>query len=337
MLIIMRDHASQAEVDHVVERLREAGAEAHLSRGEVKTIIGVIGEREVIYALEMEGVAGVEEVVRVLKPFKLVSRDFQPEDTVIRIGNTSVGGGAFAMIAGPCSIESEEQLFVTARAVKAAGATMLRGGAYKPRSSPYAFQGMGLEGLKLLRAAGDEVGLPVVTEVLDVRDAEKVAEWADVLQVGARNMQNFLLLKELGFVDKPVLLKRGMSSTIEEMLMAAEYIAKEGNGDIILCERGIRTFETATRNTLDLSAVPYMREMTHLPIIVDPSHATGRRELIQPLCRASLAVGADGVMVEIHPNPSEALCDGPQSLPLEDFKALVEDLRPLAEFFKREI
>ncbi|KAF0208015.1 MAG: 3-deoxy-7-phosphoheptulonate [Actinobacteria bacterium] len=329
MLIIMRDHASQAEVDHVVERLREAGAEAHLSVGEVKTIIGVIGEREIIYALEMEGVAGVEEVVRVLKPYKLVSRDFQPEDTVIRVGTTTVGGGAFAMIAGPCSIESEEQLFSTARAVKAAGATMLRGGAYKPRSSPYAFQGMGLDGLKLLRAAGDEVGLPVVTEVLDVRDAEKVAEWADVLQVGARNMQNFMMLDELGTFRKPILLKRGLSATIEELLSAAEYVLKGGNRDLILCERGIRTFETYTRNTLDLAAVAALKALTHLPVIVDPSHATGRRELISPMCRASVATGADGLMVEVHIDPEHARCDGPQSLRPEEFSALVRDLAPL--------
>jgi 3-deoxy-7-phosphoheptulonate synthase len=331
MLIIMRDHASQAEVDHVVERLREAGAEAHLSVGEVKTIIGVIGEREIIYALEMEGVAGVEEVVRVLKPFKLVSRDFQPEDTVIRVGNTSVGGGAFAMIAGPCSIESEEQLFSTARAVKAAGATMLRGGAYKPRSSPYAFQGMGLDGLKLLRAAGDEIGLPVVTEVLDVRDAEKVAEWADVLQVGARNMQNFMMLDELGTFRKPILLKRGLSATIEELLSAAEYVLKGGNRDLMLCERGIRTFETYTRNTLDLAAVAALKTLTHLPIIVDPSHATGRRDLIAPMCRASVAAGADGLMVEVHVDPEHARCDGPQSLRPEEFTALVSDIAPLVK------
>jgi len=329
MLIIMRDHASQAEVDHVVERLREAGAEAHLSRGEVKTIIGVIGEREVIYALEMEGVPGVEEVVRVLKPYKLVSRDFQPEDTVIRVGNTTVGGGAFAMIAGPCSIESEEQLFSTARAVKAAGATMLRGGAYKPRSSPYAFQGMGLEGLKLLRAAGDEVGLPVVTEVLDVRDAEKVAEWADVLQVGARNMQNFMMLDELGTLRKPILLKRGLSATIEELLSAAEYVLKGGNRDLILCERGIRTFETYTRNTLDLAAVAALKTLTHLPVIVDPSHATGRRDLVAPMCRGAIAVGADGLMVEVHVDPEHARCDGPQSLHPDEFAALVSDVTPL--------
>ncbi|TDB39859.1 MAG: 3-deoxy-7-phosphoheptulonate synthase [Actinobacteria bacterium] len=329
MLVIMRDHASQAEVDHVVGLLHEAGAEAHLSQGEVKTIIGVIGEREVMYALDLEGLAGVEQVIRVLKPYKLVSRDFQPEDTVIKVGSATVGGGAFAMIAGPCSIESEEQLFATARAVKAAGATMLRGGAYKPRSSPYAFQGMGLEGLKLLRAAGDEVGLPVVTEILDVRDAEKVAEWADVLQVGARNMQNFMMLDELGTIRKPVLLKRGLSATIEELLSAAEYVLKGGNRDLMLCERGIRTFETYTRNTLDLAAVAALKTLTHLPIIVDPSHATGRRDLVAPMCRAAVATGADGLMVEVHVDPEHARCDGPQSLRPVDFDSLVRDITPL--------
>ncbi|MRS11473.1 MAG: 3-deoxy-7-phosphoheptulonate synthase [Actinobacteria bacterium] len=328
MLVIMRDHASAADVQHVVDLLTEAGAEAHLSRGEVKTIIGVIGDREVIYSLEFEGLPGVEQVVRVLKPFKLVSRDFQPEDTVVRARGTAIGGGAFAVVAGPCSIESEEQMFSTARAAADAGANMLRGGAFKPRSSPYAFQGMGVEGLKLLRAAGDEVGLPVVTEVLDVRDAEVVAEYADVMQVGARNMQNFMMLDELGTMAKPVLLKRGLSATIEELLSAAEYILKGGNRDVILCERGIRTFETYTRNTLDLSAVAALKSLTHLPVMVDPSHATGRRDLIGPMCKAGIAAGADGLMIEVHPDPEHARCDGPQSLTPADFAALMSDLGP---------
>ena len=328
MLVIMKDHASQADVQHVVDLLTEAGAEAHLSRGEVKTIIGVIGDREVIYTLEFEGLSGVEQVVRVLKPFKLVSRDFQAEDTVVHVGTTAIGGGAFGVIAGPCSIESEEQMLACARAVKAAGATMLRGGAFKPRSSPYAFQGMGVEGLRLLRAAGDEVGLPVVTEVLDVREAAVVAEYADVLQVGARNMQNFMMLDELGTMAKPVLLKRGLSATIEELLSAAEYVLKGGNRDVILCERGIRTFETYTRNTLDLAAVAALKTLTHLPVIVDPSHATGRRDLIAPMCRAAVAAGADGLMIEVHPDPEHARCDGPQSLTPVDFAALMQDLSP---------
>jgi 3-deoxy-7-phosphoheptulonate synthase len=330
MLVIMRDHATEAEVDHVVELLREAGAEAHMSRGEVKTIIGVIGPVETVYNMDLQGLPGVVEVVRVLKPYKLVSRDFQPEDTVVKLpGGVTVGGGALLACAGPCSIESEEQMTAVARAVKAAGGNAIRGGAYKPRSSPYAFQGMGLEGLKLLRAAGDEVGLPVITEVLDVRDAEEVAEHADVLQVGARNMQNFMMLEELGTMSKPVLLKRGLSATIEEVLSAAEYVLKGGNRDVILCERGIRTFETYTRNTLDLAAVAALKGLTHLPVIIDPSHATGRRDLVAVMCRAGLVAGADGMIVEVHPDPEHARCDGPQSLTPEAFRELMESLAPI--------
>lgn len=328
MLVIMRDHASDSDIGHVVEMLAEAGAEAHLSRGEVKTIIGVIGDREVIYSLELEGLPGVEQVIRVLKPYKLVSRDFQPEDTVVTVGAASIGGGAFCVIAGPCSIESEDQMMATARAAKAAGATMVRGGAFKPRTSPYAFQGMGVEGLKLLRAAGDETGMPVVTEVLDVRDAATVAEYADVLQVGARNMQNFMMLDELGTMRKPILLKRGLSATLEELLSAAEYVLKGGNRDVILCERGIRTFETYTRNTLDLAAVAALKQLTHLPVVADPSHATGRRDLIAPMARAAIAAGADGLMIEVHPDPERARCDGPQSLTPADFQDLMRDLAP---------
>jgi 3-deoxy-7-phosphoheptulonate synthase len=331
MLVVMRDHASPTEIDHIVDLLTEAGAQAHLSQGEVKTIIGVIGEREIIYTLDFEGLPGVEEVIRVLKPYKLVSRDFQPEDTVVTVKDTSVGGGAFAVMAGPCSVESEDQIFQTARAVKAAGATMLRGGAFKPRTSPYVFQGLGLDGLKLLRGASDEVGLPVVTEVLDVRDAETVAEWADVLQVGARNMQNFMMLEELGTMGKPVLLKRGLSATIEEMLSAAEYVLKGGNRDLMLCERGIRTFETYTRNTLDLAAVAALKSLTHLPIIVDPSHGTGRRDLVVPMSRASVIAGADGLIVEVHIDPEHAKCDGPQSLTPEGFAEMMAQVEPLLE------
>lgn len=338
MLVVMKDHASQGEIDHVVVVLREAGAQAHLSQGEIKTIIGVIGDREVIYALELEGLPGVQEVVRVLKPYKLVSRDFQPEDTVVTLRNGSkVGGGAFAVIAGPCSVESPEQMHVVAEAVSRVGATMLRGGAYKPRTSPYAFQGLGLEGLKMMREAADEFGLPVVTEVLDVRDAATVAEWADVLQVGARNMQNFMMLDELGQMGKPVFLKRGLSATLEELLSAAEYVLKGGNRDLILCERGIRTFETYTRNTLDLAAVAALKSLTHLPLVVDPSHATGRRELVAPMACASVIAGADGVMVEVHPQPERARCDGPQSLDVPNFEGLMNDLRPLLELADKEV
>jgi 3-deoxy-7-phosphoheptulonate synthase len=330
MLVIMRDHATDAEVDHVVDLLHEAGAEAHLSRGEVKTIIGVIGDVETVYNMDLQGLPGVAEVVRVLKPYKLVSRDFQPEDTVVKLpGGVTVGGGALLACGGPCSIESEEQMMTVARAVKAAGGNALRGGAFKPRSSPYAFQGMGLEGLRLLRAAGEEAGLPVITEVLDVRDAEAVAEHADVLQVGARNMQNFMMLEELGKLRKPVLIKRGLSATIEEVLSAAEYVLKGGNRDVILCERGIRTFETYTRNTLDLAAVAALKSLTHLPVIIDPSHATGRRELVAVMCRAGLVAGADGMIVEVHPDPEHARCDGPQSLTPDAFRDLMESLVPI--------
>ncbi len=330
MLVVMRDQASRDEIDHVVELLEEAGAQAHLSGGEIKTIIGVIGDRETVYALELDGLPGVEEVIRVLKPYKLVSRDFQSADTVVRVVRGAiVGGDSFAVIAGPCSVESLEQMQSVARAAKDAGAVILRGGAYKPRTSPYSFQGLGLEGLKMMREAADEVDLPVVTEVLDIRDAETVAEWADVLQVGARNMQNFMMLDELGKMGKPVLLKRGLSATIEELLSAAEYILKGGNRKVILCERGIRTFETYVRNTLDLAAVAALKTLTHLPVIVDPSHATGRRDLVVPMARASLVAGADGVMVEVHPEPERARCDGPQSLDIEAFEAMMADFAPL--------
>lgn len=326
MLIVMRDHASPEQVQHIVDHLHKAGAETHLSQGEVKTVIGVVGERELVYSLEMEGFPGVSEVIRVLKPYKLVGRDFQAEDTVVRVGTAEIGGGTFGVIAGPCSVESREQMMAVAKSVKASGATMLRGGAYKPRTSPYAFQGMGLDGLKLLREAGDSAGLPVVTEVLDVRDAETVAEWADVLQVGARNMQNFMMLEELGKMRRPVLIKRGLSATIEEVLSSAEYVLKGGNRDVIICERGIRTFETYTRNTLDLAAVAAFKMLTHLPVIVDPSHATGRRDLIAPMSRAAIPAGADGLIIEVHPDPEHAKCDGPQSLDLDAFAELTSTL-----------
>jgi 3-deoxy-7-phosphoheptulonate synthase len=337
MLVVMRDHATSEEIQHVVDRLHEAGAEAHLSQGEVKTVIGVLGEREVIYSLELEGFPGVVEVIRVLKPFKLVSREFRADDTVVAVGGSQIGGGTFAVMAGPCSVESSEQMRTVALAVKGAGGSFLRGGAYKPRTSPYEFQGMGEEGLKLLREAGDEAGLPVVTEVLDVRDAEKIATYADVLQVGARNMQNFMLLEELGRMQKPVLLKRGLSAKLEELLAAAEYVLKGGNRDVILCERGIRTFETYTRNTLDLAGVAALKTLTHLPVIVDPSHATGRRDLIAPMCRAAVAAGADGLMVEVHPDPEHARCDGPQSLGVDAFVALMGEIAPIAALMGRRM
>jgi len=336
MVIVMREGASKKEIEELVALLHEVGAEAHISQGEFRTVIGVIGDRERVMQMPLEAYPGVEKVVAIMKPYKLVSREFREEPTVINIRDAVIGGGHFSIIAGPCSVESEEQVMQAARAAKSGGAELFRGGAFKPRSSPYSFQGLAEDGLKMLAAARDETGLPVVTEVLDVRDIELVSRYADVLQVGARNMQNFLMLRELGFSEMPILLKRGMSATIEEWLMAAEYILKEGNKKVILCERGIRTFETATRNTLDISSIPIVKGLSHLPIFVDPSHATGVRELVPPLCRAALAVGADGVMVEIHPNPREALCDGSQSLTIDGFGLMMDDLRGLAEYLGRQ-
>ena len=319
MMVIMQEGATEEQIAHVVARIEEIGASAHISKGERVTLIGAIGDRQELTGLPLEACPGVDRVVAILKPYKLVSREFRPADTVITVRDTKVGGGHFALIAGPCSVETPDQVLTAARAVKAAGGAMLRGGAFKPRTSPYAFQGLGVDGLKMMAAARDETGLPIVTEVMDPRDLDIVAGYADVLQVGARNMQNFLLLAELGKLNKPVLLKRGPSATIEELLMAAEYIVKEGNRDVILCERGIRTFETATRNTLDIAAVPIIKLASHLPILVDPSHATGRLDLVLPLSLSAVAAGADGVIVETHPNPEHALCDGPQSLPTEAF------------------
>jgi 3-deoxy-7-phosphoheptulonate synthase len=336
VVIVLHEDASEEEIEELVAVLHEVGAEAHISRGEFRTVIGVIGDREKVMQMPFEAYAAVEKVVPIMKPYKLVSREFREEPTVISVGSAVIGGGSFSVIAGPCSVEAEEQVVKAARAAKEAGAMLFRGGAFKPRTSPYSFQGLGEEGLAMLAQAREETGLPIVTEVLDVRDIEVVSRYADVLQVGARNMQNFLMLRDLGLQDKPILLKRGMSSTVEEWLMAAEYILKEGNKNVILCERGIRTFETGTRNTLDISSVPMVKNHSHLPIIVDPSHATGVRELVVPLCKAALAAGADGVMVEMHPNPREALCDGPQSLTLDCFKEMMDELNEMAAFLGRK-
>jgi 3-deoxy-7-phosphoheptulonate synthase len=330
MMILMRVGATDEEVDLIVEKLHECGAEAHLSRGEYKTVIGAVGDRDVISQIPFEALPGVDSVIAIMKPYKLVSREFHPEGTVVKVGEARIGGGSFAVIAGPCAVESEEQLLSAARSAKGSGAEVLRGGAFKPRTSPYSFQGMGEEGLKLLALARQETGLPVVTEVVDVRHLELVCEYADMIQVGARNMQNFLLLREVGMQEKPVMLKRGLSNTVEELLMAAEYVVRGGNSQVVLCERGIRTFETATRNTLDLSIVPLVKQLSHLPIIVDPSHATGKHELIAPLTKGAMAVGADGAMIEMHPDPKAALCDGPQSLQFEEFGELMDELRVLA-------
>jgi 3-deoxy-7-phosphoheptulonate synthase len=324
MMIVMKETATAEEIDAVVAKIERAGARAHRSEGARVTVIGAIGDVEQdasVESLGLEGQPGVDRVVPILKPYKLASAQFRHgERSVLEIGGRKVGGEHFALIAGPCTVESREQTLTTARVVRDAGATLFRGGAYKPRTSPYAFQGLGQEGLRLLAEAKAETGLPVVTELMDVRDLEPVLEVADVIQLGARNMQNYPLLTEVGRSGCPVLLKRGLSATLDELLMAAEYILKEGNPNVMLCERGIRTFETAYRRvTLDLMAVPVLKELSHLPVIVDPSHAAGRRDLVLPLSLAAAAAGADGIIVEVHPNPEEAVCDGPQALLADTF------------------
>ncbi len=333
----MKPGATERDIEHVVEKLKEAGLEAHISKGKYRTVIGVIGDEELIANLPLTIYPGVEKVMPVLKPYKLVSREFQIEDSFFKIGNSKIGAGYFGLMAGPCSVETIEQTLSTAKFVKECGANFLRGGAYKPRTSPYSFQGLGEEGLKILAQAREETGLPIVTEVMDVRDVELVSHYADVLQIGARNMQNFLLLTEVGRQDKPVMIKRGFSNTVEEWLMAAEYVAKAGNKKIILCERGIRTFETSTRNTLDVSSIPVIKSLSHLPVIADPSHASGRSDLILPLSLASIAAGADGLLIEVHPNPEEALCDGPQSLNFEKFSELVSQIKEILPHFSKTI
>ncbi|MBI5886801.1 MAG: 3-deoxy-7-phosphoheptulonate synthase [Deltaproteobacteria bacterium] len=330
MIIVLKHEASQAEIEHVVERIKAAGLAVHVSQGKERTIIGAIGDEALLRNLPLDTFPGVENVMPILKPYKLVSREFRKESTVIDIGGVKIGGGQLQVIAGPCSIENKESLVDTAKQVQAAGANILRGGAFKPRTSPYDFQGLGIEGLKYLAAAKKATGLPVISELMDPRDIELMCEYVDIIQIGARNMQNFRLLTEVGKAGKPVLLKRGLSATIKELLMSAEYIAAQGNVNIMLCERGVRTFETATRNTLDLSAVPVLKEETHLPVFVDPSHAVGRWALVAPLSLAAVAVGADGLMIEVHPDPESALCDGAQSLKPKKFAALMEDIRKVA-------
>ncbi len=323
MMVVMNETATDEEVEGIVEKIERAGALAHRIRGARVTVIGAIGDVEQdadVQRLGLDGQPGVERVVPILKPYKLASLQMTGgERSLLDIDGRKVGGSNFALIAGPCTVESREQTLQTARAVRDGGATLLRGGAYKPRTSPYAFQGLGQEGLRLLAEAKAETGLPIVTELMDVGDLEAVLEVADVIQIGARNMQNYPLLAEVGRAGRPALLKRGLSSTLDELLMAAEYILKEGNPNVMLCERGIRTFENAYRFTLDLMAVPVLKELSHLPVIVDPSHAAGRRDLVTPLSLAAAAVGADGIIVEVHPEPDEAICDGPQQLRAEDF------------------
>jgi 3-deoxy-7-phosphoheptulonate synthase len=337
LLVVMSAAATSEQVDEVVARLAEAGAHAHVTPGKDATVIGAIGERELLAALPLEGFPGVEQVLPILKPYKLVARELAPEPTVIEVRGRRLGNGYFGLIAGPCTVEYREQTLETARAVAAAGATMLRGGAFKPRTSPYAFQGLGEEALAILAEAREETGLPLVTELMDPRHVEAVVATTDVIQIGARNMQNFSLLAEVGHADKPVLLKRGPSASIEELLMAAEYVVKEGNSRVILCERGIRTFERATRYTLDIGSIPVLKQETHLPVIVDPSHAAGRRDLVPPLARAAVAAGADGIIVEVHPAPEEALCDGPQQIPAAEFADFAGEIRALASLMGRAI
>lgn len=330
MVVVMSPQATEEDIARVVDIVEDAGGEAFVSSGKHRTIIGLVGDTERFMALPIPGMPGVESVIRVGRPYKLVAREARPEPSEIQVGPLTIGRTTFAMIAGPCAIETEEQAMAAARASKAAGAHILRGDAYKHRTSPYAFQGLAKRGLEILSDMRRETGMPVVTEVLNTTDVELVASFADIIRIGARNMQNFQLLKEVGKLHQPVMLKRGLSATIEEWLMAAEYIANQGNEDIILCERGIRTYEPMTRNTLDISAVPLVHSLSHLPVVVDPSHASGRRELVGPLARAAVAVGADGVMVDVHPRPEVALCDGPQAVTTDEVADLVADIVKVA-------
>jgi 3-deoxy-7-phosphoheptulonate synthase len=331
MILVLRPDATPEQFQHIVDRIQELGFTPHVSKGQHRTIIGAIGDENVPQAEEIfNSIPGVEQVLRIQKAFKLASREFKREDTVVKVGKTKIGGGHLGMIAGPCAVETPEFLDEIAGRVKRAGANLLRGGAFKPRTSPYAFQGHGEKGLQMLREAGDKHGLPVVTEVMDPRQVDLVCRYADMLQVGARNMQNFDLLKEVGQTEKPVLLKRGMSATVKDLLMSAEYILASGNPNVVLCERGVRSFEDSTRNMLDLACVPNIKGQSHLPVIVDPSHATGRPDLIPSMALAAVAAGADGVHVEVHCCPEKALSDGPQALLPDKYDALMKDLRPIA-------
>jgi 3-deoxy-7-phosphoheptulonate synthase len=337
MIIVLKPGSDDAQIQHILERIDELGLKAHLSRGEHRTIIGVIGEEDKLRVAPLSAIPGVEQVLPILKPFKLASREFHAHDTVVNVSGVRVGGGSLAMIAGPCAVESEELLIEIAGHVQAAGASILRGGAFKPRTSPYSFQGLGEDGLKILRAVGGRFRMPVVTEVMDPRQVPLVERYADMLQIGARNMQNFNLLNEVGQTRKPVLLKRGLSATVKDLLMSAEYILASGNRNLVLCERGVRSFEDSTRNMLDLSCVPNVQAQSHLPIIVDPSHATGRPELIPAMARAAVAAGADGVHVEVHSRPEQALSDGAQALLPAQYADLMQQMRKLAELMGRTI
>src|SRR3972149_12008507 len=330
MIIVMRSHASKAEIDEVIKKIKKMHYKPHVIRGVERTVIGAVGDERGKERLQsLESMTGVEKVMPILQPYKLSSREFKQDNSVINVGNVKIGGNEVVIIAGPCSVESKKQMIESAEIVKKAGAKILRGGAFKPRTSPYSFQGHEEEGLRMLAAAREKTGLPFVTEIMDTGDIDIVADYADMLQVGARNIQNFALLKKLGKVKKPILLKRGMMTTIMEFLMSAEYILSEGNSDVILCERGIRTFETETRNTLDLSSIPVIKSKSHLPVIVDPSHAIGHWQFVSAMSKAAIAAGADGLIIEVHPRPEEAFSDGAQSLKPEKFVSLMEELKPL--------
>ena len=339
-IIVLSPGATEKELKHIVKKLEGRGLQVNISKGTERTIIGVIGDTSKITEDEENAIRvmpGVEDVMRILKPFKLASREFKGKDTIIKVNGKLVGGKTIQVVAGPCAVENKTVLMTIAKKVREAGAGFVRGGAFKPRTSPYSFQGLGEEGLKYLAEAREKTGLPVVTEIMDPRDMEILAQYADIIQIGTRNMQNFRLLLEVGISQKPVLLKRGLSATIKEWLMAAEYIMSRGNQQVILCERGIRTFETATRNTLDLSAVPVLKKLTHLPVFVDPSHGVGKWDLVAPMAKAAVAAGADGLIIEVHTNPEEALSDGEQSLRPSDFKKLMRELKPIAKAVGRDI
>ncbi|MGD0205673.1 MAG: 3-deoxy-7-phosphoheptulonate synthase [Dehalococcoidia bacterium] len=337
MIVVMRVGSTEREIDGVLERLKELGFKGSLSAGVERTVIGVVGQTYPELADELAVLEGVADVVPISRPYKLASREFKPENTVIRVGNVAIGGGNTVVMAGQCSVDTEEQMMATARLVKEAGGHILRGGAFKPRTNPYAFRGLGEKGLQILAAAGAETGLPIISEVMDPRDVELVARYADILQVGSRSMQNFTLLDEVGRSAKPVLLKRGMWAPLQEWLLAAEYVLAQGNSEVILCERGIRTFETSTRFTMDLSVIPAVKRLSHLPIIGDPSHATGHRYLVEPMAMASVAAGADGLIVEVHPNPDQALSDGAQSLTFSGFQQLMERVGEVAKAVGRPL
>ena len=337
MIVVMKPESGDKEIAEVIERIQDAGLKEHLSQGVERTIIGVLGQTFPELRDMLERLPGVDEVILVSKPYKLSSREFHPEDTTVKVGEITIGSNEIVVMAGSCAVESEQQLLETARAVKAAGATILRGGAFKPSTSPYSFRGLGEQGLELLAQIREETLLPIVTEVMSLREVELTASYADVLQIGARNMQNFNLLDEVGKIGKPIMLKRGLSATIQEWLLAAEYILAQGNQQVILCERGIRTFETYTRNTMDISAIPIIEKVSHLPIIADPSHGTGKWYLVAPMALAAVAAGADGLMIEVHPRPDSALKDGPQSLTFDNFQQLMSQLRPMAAAVGRSL